>query len=164
MSSEKERLKFTIERYDHYYDSVNNKCAVFLALSTFIVGGLVAGYPTFLANVTSSFWVHLSMGLLLSVGLGIMILVILASTPFLTNDKDSFLYFHAVSSQSVSVFAHRSGACTEDEELQDLRIQVHHLATGLTAKFKKLRIAGVLFTIQFILFIPTLLMVIVNLK
>ncbi len=36
-----ERLIFCINRYDHYYDSVNNKSNVFLVISTFIVGGLI---------------------------------------------------------------------------------------------------------------------------
>ena len=164
MEEEKDRLKFTIERYDHYYDSINNKCGVFLALSTFIVGGLIAAYPSFLNKVNANIWVHLSTASLIAIGLGIMILVVRASTPFLMDDKDSLFYFHAVGSQSTGVFSQRSKACSAEEELQDLRIQVHQLASGLTAKFRALRVAGILFTVQFLLFIPALILLITNLK
>ena len=37
-----ENLKYTISRYDHYYDSVNSKSNVYLTLMTFLLGGTVA--------------------------------------------------------------------------------------------------------------------------
>lgn len=38
---EKERLEYTMTRLDHYYDSVNNKTAVYIAINTFITGGAI---------------------------------------------------------------------------------------------------------------------------
>ena len=38
---EKERLEYTVNRLDHYYDSVNNKTAVYIAINTFITGGTI---------------------------------------------------------------------------------------------------------------------------
>ena len=38
---EKDRLKYTINRFDHYFDSVNNKSAVYIAINTFITGGII---------------------------------------------------------------------------------------------------------------------------
>lgn len=162
---EKERLLFCIGRYDHYYDSVNNKSSVFLGLSTFIVGGLVAGYfilPEYVNCIPS---IYLLMILLIMLGIIIMIVVVKAATPFLSKGSDSLLYFGSVSSFSEDDFCTTSmQSVSIDDELADLRKQVHQLASGLTSKFSKLRLAGILFTIQFVIFIPLLLLIINNLK
>lgn len=162
---EKERLKFCIKRFDHYYDSVNNKSAVFLGLSTFIVGGLVAAYPSILSLVNCGFFVHVLMLSVIGIGLGIMIIVIMASTPFLTTDTNSLHYFSSISCMTKDQYCNRSSTtCTEEDELIDLREQVHQLSGGLNNKFKKLKWAGKLFTIQFCLFIPLILLIVFNLK
>ena len=41
MEKEKDRLEYTINRFDHYFDSVNNKSAVYIAINTFITGGII---------------------------------------------------------------------------------------------------------------------------
>ena len=40
----KEELQFIINRYDHYYDSVNNKGQFYLGFNTFLIGGLAGVY------------------------------------------------------------------------------------------------------------------------
>lgn len=162
---EKERLKYCIDRFDQYYDSINSKSSVFLALSTFIVGGLVAGYFAISAYVNCGFCIHALMVLLIGLGVAIMIIVVLAATPFLTKDADSLHFFGAIACMDAAGFGIKSAApCTDEDELNDLRNQVHQLATGLTGKFKKLKTAGILFAIQFYLFIPLFLIILCNLK
>lgn len=162
---EKERLLFCIGRYDHYYDSVNNKSAVFLGLSTFIVGGLSAGYFALPNLVNCTSWIYMLMIILILIGIVIMVTVILAATPFLGKNANSLLSFGDISCQSHGDYCAKSQqSISDDDELADLRTQVHQLACGLTAKFAKLKIAGILFTIQFILFIPLLMLIINNLK
>lgn len=162
---EKDRLKFCIERFDHYYDSVNNKSSVFLAMSTFIVGGLVAGYPSVLTLVNCGILVHLLMVGCIGLGLAIMIMVIIASTPFLKEGESSVHFFGSISKMDKEDYCKKSSLLNlEEEELIDLRIQVHQLACGLTNKFNKLKWAGRLFTIQFFLFIPLIILIIFNLK
>ena len=162
---EKERLKYCIDRFDNYYDSVNNKSSVFLGLSTFIVGGLIAGYFAISPYVNCGFWTHALMVILIGLGVAIMITVIKAATPFLTKDIDSLHFFGAISSLDAPGFCAKSATpCTDEDELKDLRNQVHQLASGLTGKFKKLKTAGILFTIQFYLFIPLVLMILCNFK
>ncbi len=41
-----EMLKHTMDRYDYYYDSVNNKGNLYLTLDTFLLGGIITGYYT----------------------------------------------------------------------------------------------------------------------
>ncbi|WP_300601908.1 hypothetical protein [Niabella sp.] len=161
---EQERLKFCVERYDHYYDSINNKATVFLTLGTFITGGLVAGYPTLLEKVNCGICIHLLMGLLLSLGLAIMIIVAWTSVPFLKSGGNSLYYFNDISAIPMSDFGNYSQSVTEADEILDLREQVYQLAAGLSGKFKKLRIAGYLLITQFFLFIPLIIVIISNLK
>jgi hypothetical protein len=162
---EKERLLFCIGRYDHYYDSVNNKSSVFLGLSTFIVGGLIVGFFAIKDFVVCTPWIYLLMIALILLGIVIMIVVILAATPFVSKGTDSLHYFGSISCQTHDEFSIQSfeNISTEDE-LKDLRLQVHQLACGLSSKFSKLKIAGIMFTIQFVLFIPLLMLIIHNLK
>jgi hypothetical protein len=162
---EKERLKYCIGRFDHYYDSVNSKSSVFLGLSTFIVGGLIAGYFAAVPYIKCGFWMHVLMTVLISLGVAIMITVIRAATPYLTKDTDSLHFFGAIACMDGPGFCAKSAIpCTDEDELKDLRNQVHQLASGLTGKFKKLKTAGILFTIQFYLFILLFLMILCNLK
>lgn len=164
MSMEKERLRFSIGRFDHYYDSINNKCNVFLALSIFIFGALGGFYPTLLKNVDCGVCVHSLMTFSMFVSILIMIVVINASTPYLTNEKDSLLYFNSVTSMGKPEFLRLSEAETEDDEITDLRTQTFLLAKGLSKKFEKLKTAGILFAFQFLLFIPLTILIINNLK
>jgi len=102
---------------------------------------------------------------LILIGIVIMIIVILAATPFVSKDTDSLHYFGSISCQSHEEFCTKSIECiSEEDELKDLRMQVHQLACGLSSKFYRLKMAGILFTIQFTLFIPLLMLVIHNLK
>lgn len=162
---EKERLKYCIDRFDHYYDSVNNKSSVFLGLSTFIVGGFVAGYFLVDQYVDCGFWAHMLMIVLIGLGVATMIIVVTAATPFFGKDGDSIYFFGSISCMEIGGFCTKSEAMIDaDAELKDLRYQVHQLACGLKGKFKKLKIAGVLFTIQFCLFLPLFIIIICNLK
>ncbi|MEL1248386.1 Pycsar system effector family protein [Flavobacterium helocola] len=162
---EKERLLFCIQRYDHYYDSVNNKSSVFLGLSTFIVGGLTTGYFVLPDLINCITWIYILIGILIVLGILIMIIVIQAAIPHLSNEKNSLHYFGSISKMSCENFCLKSKDTNSDEdELIDLRMQVHQLSSGLKSKFSFLRIAGILFLIQFILFIPLFILIINNLK
>ncbi|NPE46260.1 hypothetical protein [Sphingobacterium prati] len=162
---EKERLKYCIDRFDHYYDSVNNKSSVFLGLSTFIVGGLVAGYFLVDQYVDCGLWTHMLMIVLIGLGVANMIVVVTATTPFFGKDSDSLHFFGSIGCMEIGKFCLESEAMIDmDVELKDLRCQVHQLACGLKRKFNKLKIAGILFTIQFYLFLPLFINIICNLK
>ncbi len=161
---EKERLLLCISRYDHYYDSVNNKSNVLLTLSIFVVGGLVAGYPTLMDKVACNSYLHFLMGALISLGVANLLILTWTSLPFLSKNKTSLFYFGSIANMSVNDFTLKSAARTTDEELADLRLQAHSLATGLQSKFKRLRIAGILLIVQVIFFIPLVIYIINHVK
>lgn len=164
MEREKERLKFCIGRYDHYYDSVNNKSNVYLTLSVFIFGGLMGIYPTILEKTNSNIWVNIFMLLIMLIGLTAMLITVLASRPFLTKETDSLLFFQSVSNMGLSEFETQSSNASDEQEIKDLRVQTFQLASGLKAKFIKLRLVAGLFALQFALFIPLIFLILNNLK
>lgn len=163
-NTEKERLLFCIGRYDHYYDSINNKCNVFLTLSLAIVGGLLAAYPTLLDKVACTAWLHINMAILLVVGTTNILFTMWTSMPFLKTGGTSLLYFGSVAKMTPQAFYTRSSAEDAQAGLDDLRTQVHVLAQGLRKKFRRLFVAGTLLMIQFMFFIPLIYTIVKNLK
>lgn len=161
---EKERLKFCIERFDHYYDSTNNKSAVFLAIGTFVLGGLIAGYPYIVENVSCSAWVYGSYYLSVILALTALIIVIWAATPYLTRGIESMYYYCSIASKSKEEFGDASEKQKAGDDLADLRDQVHGLAKGLAKKFKLLYFAGRLYFMMFIAIAVFAISVLINLK
>ena len=161
---EKERLIFCIERFDHYYDSVNNKSAVFLGISTFIVAGLITAYPIILKNTGNHLWIHILLLTLLGLGMTIMLTIIIASIPFSGKRKESLLYFGNIAKMDEDEFFSQSNNEDDELELKDLRIQVHQLSTGLSKKFKRLRLVGIFFIVQLTIFIPLVIVIVTNLN
>ncbi|WP_372935032.1 Pycsar system effector family protein, partial [Mariniphaga sediminis] len=161
---EKERLKFCIERFDHYYDSINNKSAVFLGLGTFVIGGLIAIYPYLNDHVQFSnlIWFFLLMSIVLA--FAAILVLITASTPYLSKGEKSMYYFNSIAEKEANVFINESKNFSEKEELPDLRIQAHCLAMGLRRKFKRLRIAAILFTLMFLSMLPLFILILLNFK
>lgn len=161
---EKERLKFCIERFDHYYDSTNNKSAVFLAIGTFVLGGLIAAYPYISDNVPCSIWVYGTYYTSAALAVTTLIVVILAATPYLTQSNESAYYYGSIASKSKEEFSIESGSFDAVKDLTDLRDQVHGLANGLKRKFKLLYLAGRLYLLMFISIAAFAIALLINLK
>lgn len=161
---EKERLKFCIERYDHYFDSINNKNAVYIALGTFLVGGLLTCYSYFLKNVNMSTEIEYLYGISVSLGALALIIVTISSIPYLSKADSSKLNFNSIASVEKDLFFSESGNLKKEDELSDLRSQVYLLAVGLKRKFNRLKIAGILYVSMFITLIPLIILIIKNFK
>lgn len=162
--SEKERLEFCIQRYDHFFDSVHNKSTVYLTLSTFVLGGLVAGF-TQMNNVieyTTVFKFIYSIPIFF--GLITVCLIIYASIPFLSKNSKSIFYFGGVAARMDEDFCSKSRTITQEEEMEDLRNQAHVLASGLLKKYDKLKIAGYLLLAQLISLFTLFIFITINLK
>lgn len=159
---EKDRLKYTIGRFDHYYDSVNNKSAVYIAINTFITGGIIVLLTQTTLVCEMLEFGKLCIGLLLFIGIASLIILSLASIPFISIKPKSLYYFGSVSQMKQSEFNKVSEEYSEKDELEDLRSQTYILSKGLTKKFTKLRLAGALLVTQFILLLMVLLTILIN--
>lgn len=161
---EKERLKFCIERFDHYFDSVNNKSGLFLGLNTFIVGGLFAGYNEMLKRIDCDLYAHILILAMIILGVISILFLISASTPFNGKKQETLYYFGSIAGLSQDDFMEKSNNRDDSNELEDLRIQVHQLSIGLKRKYHRLKIVGRLFLFQFLFLIPIIVLIVINIK
>jgi len=169
---DKERIeqgKFSIQRYDHYYDTVNNKSAFFIGLNTFILGGICTGYVTLYKEIAFTSWLYFFTGVHLACCLGSILYTLLAMTPF-TKDKysndnsTSLLFFGGVAKHTHSHFHQKFLLLDEPTFLEDITKQIHCLSKGLDQKFSRLKIASYFLISQFTLLIPFIYLLIKNLK
>lgn|SRR5690606_28001023 len=162
--TERDRLEFCIHRYDHYFDSLNSKSTVYLTLTTFLVGGLLAGYTQLdpLLDYTIIFKFMYILPILL--GLITMTLIIYSSVPYLSKNSKSIYYFGGVAARLDEDFCKKSQTISNEDELDDLRNQTHILSCGLVKKYDKLKYAGYLILTQFTTVFALFIYIIINLK
>ncbi|AOW18132.1 hypothetical protein LPB03_12005 [Polaribacter vadi] len=160
---EKDRLKYTINRFDHYFDSVNNKSAVYIAINTFITGGIIVLLTQ--TNIVKELIIlgQVIVWILLLTGIVNLIVLSIASIPFFSIKPKSIYYFGAISKMTQSEFNKTSKNYTEKEELKDLRSQTFVLSQGLTEKFTKLKLAGLLLVTQFFMLLLIFITILTNL-
>jgi hypothetical protein len=162
-NNERDRLLYTVNRFDHYFESVNNKTAVYLAMNTFILGGIITGYISFqdyVIHCRDLFNILLISQMFL--GVAALLIVTNASTPYFSKRSDSLYYFGGIGSLTKENFDLCSKKSDTNSDMTDLRNQVHVLSVGLTSKFKKLRVSGWLIFSQFLLLIPIIIILIKN--
>ncbi|MFA5297653.1 MAG: hypothetical protein WC389_05530 [Lutibacter sp.] len=158
VETERNRLTLTMSRIDHYYDSVNNKSAVYIAINTFITGGVLV-LITQVEEPLAGLWNLAEFCLWSCSAFGIFSLVLLALTsiPFVSKKPNSIYYFGTIGAMSELNFNKKSSGYTNKKDLKDLRLQVHILSKGLTSKFEKLKWVGYLLMAQFLFLIPTII-------
>jgi hypothetical protein len=161
---EKERLLFTIERFDQYFESVNNKSNIELGIASFIVGGIVAIYPSLLEHIELSIWIKINFFSIVSVGICAMLFIILALKPHLTPKSNSVIYFQSIANKKKEEFESASEKYSDLQELADLREQTYLLATGLSNKYKRLKLSTWILALQIFLLLPFISLVIINQK
>ncbi|NCT17586.1 MAG: hypothetical protein GW771_05040 [Flavobacteriia bacterium] len=162
MQMEEDRLKYTINRFDHYFDSVNNKSAVYIAINTFITGGIIVLLTQTDIVCAMSQTGKFGIGLLLLLGVLSLIILSLASIPFFSKKPNSIYYFGAISQMKQTEFYEASKNYTKNDELTDLRSQTYILSRGLTRKFTRIKWAGIFLVAQFILLLIILITILIN--
>lgn len=160
---EKDRLKYTINRFDHYFESVNNKTAVYIAINTFLMGGVIAGY----SSVSDYIDVYVDifniiLCIQLATGLITLIILVYASIPYFTEKSESLFYFDSIGSISKEDFLIQTKKYEKKDEINDLRNQVYTLSKGLNKKFTRLKISGRLLVFQFITLTPLIIIFLIN--
>jgi hypothetical protein len=162
--NKQDHLKFSIERFDHYFESVNNKGALFLTINTFIVGGLIAIYPSIRDSVNCGIWINGFFTVIVFGGLLSILVTLWAGIPFLSSTGNTVLYFGSIASTSISEFKSSFSTHTPDSLDDDYLSQIHQLSIGLRSKYQKLSIAGNLIFIEFVLTIPLIVLLMNNIK
>lgn len=146
-----DNLKFTIDRFDHYYESVNSKTNLYITLNTFIISAVSAISPNILVQLGNTFWSKFLVVSIIIIASISVIYTIWSSLPYLGNNNDSVFYFGYVSNLSLKDLLSKLETTSTESSARDLAQQLHALAQGLKNKFNKLRIAGALLIIEFTL-------------
>ena len=161
-----EEAKFIIGRFDHYYDSVNNKGNLYLFLNTFILGGMISGYHALdkLYQFECIYkYILFSASL---VNLSSIIFTLFAIQPFFSkrpkNNTGSLYYFGNIAVKSISDYKKVLTKASEKTLESDAVKQVHALAIGLKKKFERIRIASMLIGIQAIIILIFILLITIN--
>lgn len=153
---EKKRLEYTVGRLDHYYDSVNNKTSVYIAINTFITGGSITLLTQIQELINKEIWVLIFLASIIFFGVVSLILLVLASMPYFSpkSEIQSLYYFSSIANNSAQEFFEFSEQQSQKGDLKDLRNQVFILSKGLKGKFTKLKWVCRLLIFQFLLLVP----------
>lgn len=153
-----ERLKFIMQRIDHYYNGVNTKGTFFLGVNTFILGGCLAAFQSTEVAQVSNIWLTINFLLIAVTGLLSIAFVLWAILPFLSTgssyDYESVIFFGVIAKKEFKDFKKSIDECSSDAFSDDMTRQIHILAGGLRAKYAKVRNAGFLLFAAVLLVIP----------
>ena len=148
-----ETLKHSIDRYDHYYDSINNKGNLFLTLNTFLLGGIITGYYSIKTSVDGKFDIMFFVAIALISCFASIFYTLWSIMPYLNKQADSIngsqLSFGNVANVSFTSFKQMYDTILIDKLYEDYLQQTHLLAKGLQTKFCRLRTATYLLGICF---------------
>lgn len=167
MDSKYEHAKFIIERFDHYYETVNNKGSFYIGLNTFIFGGLCAGYITVGNKISQDFWFWFLLICTFLICILSIFLTINAVSPFLkdndsNDDNYSLIFFGGISKYNLNNFLDKIKEENDDSIKEEMYRQVHCLAKGLELKFRRLSRVSYLLATQFFLITIFIIYIIKN--
>jgi hypothetical protein len=147
-----EILKFNIGRYDHYYDAINNKGNVYLALMTFLLGGNVTAFFTVNNEASRGTLEWVLFALIVALQLAGIALTLLSLKPYLKSGAQwpggSLFFFSDVSDMTLDEYSTQLDGSTSDSVYGDATRQTHQLATGLCYKYTLLNRATYIIGIQ----------------
>ncbi len=150
-----ETLQFIIDRYDHYYDAVNNKGNVYLTLMTFLLGGSITVFYNVTEKHPCNNWAWAFFIIILLIQLLGIILTLASIKPFLKSVKKkpagSVIYFGDVASYTIKEYKKIFDERDLESMYEDALKQVHQLATGLKKKYCFLNWSTYIIGIQIIL-------------
>ena len=153
-----EHLRFIIDRYDHYYDTVNSKGQFYLAANTFLLGAFGAAYMLVHSKNLNSSLFTVSVCILASINWLSIFLTLTAILPYSGKVKrskhPSLTFYGSVASQKYKAFLQQISAADDKAIEEDLSRQTHQLAKGLDYKFGLLKKAGYILALQFVLLLP----------
>lgn len=149
-----EDLKFIINRFDHYYDTANNKGNFYIGYNIFVLGGIIGIKKDF--HITHNIDLTNSMLLLLCFCCCLSIFyILLSSTPYLKSGNHgqhkSLLFFDSISKMNKEEYLSKISDSTSDKLEYDLILQVNKLADGLSIKYSYLKYAGYCIMVQILL-------------
>jgi hypothetical protein len=163
------RSEFLFERFDRYIESVNTKGVVYLTVNTFFIGAFITSLDGLKAKFEVTEVTGLFLALFLCCCFLSIFIALLAINPFLSGgtrhgQNPSIFYYGSIPDFDRQTFQDRLENIPDDELRADLSTQLHCLAEALKKKYLKLQWAGRLIIAEFILLIPIIILLALNLK
>lgn len=145
--------KLILDRYDHYYDSVNNKGTYYLTLNAFLIGAVFTAYTTFKSDMGFNRIVTALMILSVCAGFLSIVITLLAINPFLKSGESkkyqSLIFFGSISKMKEYEFIKDFMMQSESNIQKDMLTQIHQLSEGLCSKYNKLKFAAWIIAAEF---------------
>jgi uncharacterized membrane protein len=150
-----EHSKLVLSRYDHYYDSVNNKGTYYLTLNAFLIGAVFTAYTTFNNKIDFNNVIIWLMVLSVIAGFVSIIVTLLAINPFLKSGESrryqSLIFFGSISKMKEHEFTKEFTQQNDEAIKKDMLAQIHQLSEGLCSKYNKLKYAAWIVAVEFAL-------------
>lgn len=165
-----EQSKYLITRYDSYFNQINIKSNFLLVFNTFICTSVLVIYENVLKDMVSDYSrVAFLLCLIILFVVAIIAIGILMRTafPFLKpsssiDENTSLIFYGSVAERPFSAFQLEFQNLTSEVLLNDYKSQIHILATGLTGKYRNLRIVGFCILIEVVIILIAFVSLIIN--
>lgn len=160
--------KFIIQRFDDSFNAINTKATFYIALSTFLFGGICTGYVSLYGKITPGTEVYVFTIFHMLCSIGSILYTLFAMTPFTKHsyaysNYTSLLFYGGIAKRTCADFQQKFLAQDETILLEDMTEQIHCLANGLDKKYKRLKITSRFLFVQFVLLLPFFYIIFKNL-
>ncbi|HYV94661.1 MAG TPA: Pycsar system effector family protein [Chitinophagales bacterium] len=157
-------LQFIIGRFDHYFDSLNNKASFYLGLNTFITGGLVGVYFALSQNIHFTRYEDIVFLIAITLGFASMFLLVWGVKPFLKDIQREGqstvpIFFGSIAKLSAEKFLTDFMQHERENMIKDMALQAHILACGLERKFIRVQYASYVLIAEFVLLIQIVIII-----
>lgn len=146
-----ENLKFIINRYDHYIESVQSKSNLYITLNTFVLTGSVTLFFGYKSDLNCFLALLLLMIILASLTATIYILLALNPKIKKSNNESIIFFGNVAERKDDSEYWGVIKNTNKSDFEEDLANQTQQVAAIVCEKHKTLKIAGYLLIAQFIL-------------
>lgn len=135
----KENLKFILERYDHYIESVQSKSNLYITLNTFVLTGAITLFGGFKDQLDACLTICLLLIIVISIiSLIYTLLALIPQTK--KTEQDSVIFFGNVAERNQAVEYYESiKEMDENTFMKDLAHQVQQVAKIVCQKHIHLR-------------------------
>lgn len=145
LKDKNEKLQYSIDRFDNYYEAINSKGNLYLTINTFILGGMIAGYFTLDSMFNFGIGLLLLFVSALAANLASVLFTLFAIKPYLNDKKEnpdgSVIFFADVADYHSNHFDNIWRQMDDQKWHDDLKTQARLLSFGLKRKFTRLTYA-----------------------
>jgi len=154
-------LKYSISRFDGYFQAVNGKIALYISLNIFMLTAVTAGGQSIIKQFPGHTNIPVILLTLTVIASAVSLFTaIKASIPFLGNITSTIFFFGYISSLVFDDYKAKIESMDMNGVTTDLTCQAHILAKGLRSKYRYLQVAGYFLLVNVVLILSISLLVI----